>query len=50
MNVKQEVRLKIRQMDVDMFSNQTLWELANLFVLVDSNQEDNAKIFKARIY
>ena len=35
MNIKQKVRIKMQQMNIDIFFNQTLWELTNcLFWLV----------------
>ena len=29
MNIKQKVRIKMKQMNIDIFFNQTLWELTN---------------------
>ena len=45
MNIKQRVIIKIRQINIDNFSNQIL-----LFILVYSNQDDNAKRFKTQTY
>ena len=44
MNIKQKVRIKIRQMNLDIFSNQILLESADYLF---TNQGDNAKRFNA---
>ena len=43
MNIKQKVRIKIRQMNIDIFSNQILLESIDC-------QDANAKRFNARKY
>ena len=48
MNIKQKVKMKIQQMNIDIFSNE-IW-VNRLFVLVYSNQDDNSKKFKTRRY
>ena len=50
MNIKQKVRIKIKQLNIDIFSNQILLELYRLFVLDYLNQDDNSKRFKAKGY
>ena len=50
MNIKQNVRIKIKELNIDIFSNQILLELHRLFVLDYLNQDDNSKRFKAKEY
>ena len=47
MNIRQKVRIKIQQMNIDTFLNQILIKLID-YVLVYSNQDNNAKRFKTR--
>ena len=48
MRIKQKVRIKIQQMNIDFFSNLTLLESIYLFNLY--NQANNGKRFNARKY
>ena len=48
MNIKQKVRIKIRQINIDIFLNRTLSVLTDCFVLIYSNSDDNAKRFKSQ--
>ena len=41
------MRIKIRQINIDIFSNQIVG-VNRLFVLFYSNQDDNSKRFKAK--
>ena len=50
MNLKQKVRIKVRKMNIDIFSNQFFWGVNRLFVVVYSNQDDNVKRFKTPRY
>ena len=48
MNMKQKFRLKTRQMNIDIFSNQV--GVNRLFALVYSNQDNNPKRLKSQKY
>ena len=48
MNIKQKVRTKIQQMNIDIFSNKIWFE--SLFILVYLNQDASSKRFKNRMY
>ena len=50
MNIKQKVKIRIKQLNIDIFSNQILLELYRLFVLDYLNQDDNSERFKAKGY
>ena len=50
MNIKQKVRIKMQQMNIDILSDQTSVGVNRLFLLVYSNQDGNAKRFKTRKY
>ena len=53
MNIKQKVRIKMQQINIDIFSNQISLEsivLVLVLVLVYTNQDDNTKRFKTRRY
>ena len=44
----EKLRIKLIQINIDIFSNQTLLELQRLFVSVYSNQDNIAERFKTR--
>ena len=50
MNVKQKVRIKIRQNKYRYFFESNFVGVNRLFVLVYTNEDNNAKRFKIRIY
>ena len=51
MNIKQEARIRIQQMNEKKYSLKSNFFWSNrLFVLVYSNQDDNSKRFKTGIY
>ena len=50
MSIKQKVRIKTRQTNIDMFSNQNFVEINRLFVLVYTNEANNTKRFNAAKY
>ena len=47
MKIKENMRIKIRQINIDICSNQ-IAGVNRLFVLFYSNQDDNSKRFKAK--
>ena len=49
MNLKRKVRIKIRQMNIDIFSDQFFFEFSRLFVLVHTNEDVTSKRFNAKI-
>ena len=49
MNLKRKVRIKIRQMNIDIFSDQFFFEFSRLFVLVYTNGDVTSKRFNAKI-
>ena len=49
MNLKRKVRIKIRQMNIDIFSDQFFFEFSRLFVLVYTNEDVTSKRFNAKI-
>ena len=50
-NIKQAERIKMPPTSIDIFLNHTLYQLTDrLCVLIYSNQDDNAKRYKARKY
>ena len=51
MNIEQKVRIKMQQINIDIFSNQiSLESIVLVLALVYTNQDDNAKRFKTRRY
>ena len=50
MNIKQEVRTKIHQMNIDAFFKTNFVGFNSCFVLIYSNQGENAKRFKFQRY
>ena len=50
MNIKQKVRIKLRHMNTDIFSNQILLELINCIFFIYSNEDHPSKRIKAKRY
>ena len=50
MNIKQKVRIKIRQINIDIFSNRILVGANRLFLLVYTNESNNAERFNGGRY
>ena len=50
MNIKQKVRRKIWQINIDTFLNRILLELIDYFVLIYSNKDGNAQRIKTPRY
>ena len=50
MNIQQKLRIKIQQMNIDVFSNQILLLSIDYYFLVDWNKDGNSKLFQTRRY